>query len=236
MEGKCNQKSDWLRRSSPQMAVILVLLRKHLSASLCARLPRPSKWPRHSTSNLRSLNTPQAPAAKWAHSHPGAPWPWVPTQSYFYEAGVHITPSARQAQATEDNYFGTGGFFPGRGLLLSCLSMAGGNGGFCILGKCSPRGLQSWEKGCVGNKPESYNTCHVPSRRCPEPLTFPLGRRATRQKGRCVSVLSTFHRIKTRYKTEQKWKQMKQNKEKAYLVRNRWFLSCKWQTAGKPWV
>ena len=45
-------------------------------------------------------------------------------------------------QATEDTYLGTGGFFPVRGLPLSCLSVAGGNGGFGILGKCSPGGLQ----------------------------------------------------------------------------------------------
>ena len=50
--------------------------------------------------------------------------------------------SALLRQAAGAAYLGTGGFFPGRGLPLSCLSVAGGNGGFGILGKCSPGGLQ----------------------------------------------------------------------------------------------
>lgn len=104
-----------------------------------------------------------------------------------------------QTQATEDNYLGTGGFFPGRGLLLSCLSVAGGKGGFCILGKCSPRGLQSWEKGGVEKKLNCVSTAYTmyPRTDASRHLTFPLVPRAVRQEGRHVSVLALL-RIKTR--------------------------------------
>lgn len=67
-EGKCNHRFDWLRT-----AVIPLLLIKHLSAPFFARLLWSSKGPRCFTSDLRSLNTLQVTAAKWAHCSPGTP-------------------------------------------------------------------------------------------------------------------------------------------------------------------
>lgn len=71
------------------------------------------------------------------------------------------------------------------------------------------------EKGWMRNKLESYSTHPVPTHRYPESLTFPLGPRAARQEGRYVSILGTFHRTKTRHKTEKK--QTKQNRRKLTL-------------------
>lgn len=51
---------------------------------------------------------------------------------------------------------GTGGFLAVRGPILSflsCLSMAGGKGGFCILGKCSlPSGAEGLSEGFFPSK------------------------------------------------------------------------------------
>lgn len=189
---KYSHKLGWLRIRSPQRAVIPTLLIKILATPFLVRWPFSSKGPRHFTSNLRSLNTPPAIAANEPLLPGRAQNFWFLCKARKSRQAVGVVHSEWPAQATEDSYFGTNGFFPGRGLLLSCLSVAGGKGGFCILGKCSPRGLQSWEKGCVRNKLEFHRADRVPSCRYKRALTFLLGPRAARQEGRCVSVLSAF--------------------------------------------
>ena len=136
VEGKCNQKSDWLRRS-PQ-TVLLPCSR----GTICSR---PSVGTASSCKVTQALCIqPEKPEHP---SSPGGKTSSLPSRSTMVLGPrVELTDPRQEfcatIQATEDTYLGTGGFFPVRGLPLSCLSVAGGNGGFGILGKCSPGGLQ----------------------------------------------------------------------------------------------
>lgn len=114
------------------------------------------------TSNLRSLNIPPATAANEPRC-PEGPRIQSPCKAAVRQVVGGIR-TQWPAQATEDAYLGTGGFFAGRGLLLSYLSVVGGKGGFGILGKCSPSGLQSWEKARVRQTHIPQGDCG-PSRR-----------------------------------------------------------------------
>lgn len=141
MEGKSSRKLKRLRIRSPRAALIPTFPIQHLSTPFLAKSPFPSKGgPGNFTSNRRSLNIPPATAASEL-LRPGSP----------RDFGFLRDPTSWRVWALSplndkpkrnDSYFGTGGFFPGRGLLLSCLSMVGGRGGFCILDEWSPRGLR----------------------------------------------------------------------------------------------
>lgn len=208
MKGKHEHGFDWWRRHSPQTAAIPIPLMKHRSTPFFARSLSSSKGSRtwHPTQEAR---IPQAPAAK-PSTAPGESTRDFRSLVGYWEAGCWHHRSEWQTQATEGSYLGTGGFLPGTGLPLSCLSVAGGKGGFGILGKCSPRGLQSWEKGGVRNELSRVSTAHPACPHTDAPY-LPAGAKGCKTGGKRCECPQHFSKNKDKTQSETKVKTNKTN-------------------------